>query len=277
MTTTGFTPWLLLCVLAAPASAQSEESVEYPHGGYRAECTLCHSPDGWRPARVSEEFEHPSVPLVGAHAQTDCRSCHESLAFDQLDPACVACHQDVHQGELGIDCARCHTSRNFIESSRMRRAHQLTRFPLRGGHAVLDCDTCHPPTSSGRMTYVNVQIECEACHLDEYQATTNPDHATAGFPTDCSRCHSGLVWQRVRLGNDAFNHDGPFFPIFSGKHRGHWGSCSDCHANQNNYSVFTCLQCHEHSQTRMDDKHSDEPGYQYDSLLCLSCHPQGRD
>ena len=59
--------------------------------------------------------------------------------FNEVDPACVSCHQDVHQGELGTDCGRCHTERSFIEGAQMQRVHQLTRFPLRGTHASLDC------------------------------------------------------------------------------------------------------------------------------------------
>ena len=70
-------------------------------------------------------------------------------------------------------------------------------------------------------------------------------------------------------------HDAQFFPIFSGAHNGEWTSCTECHSNPANYSVFTCIDCHEHNRTDMDDKHSGENGYEYSSLACLDCHPTG--
>ncbi|MEZ5289426.1 MAG: hypothetical protein R2712_32415, partial [Vicinamibacterales bacterium] len=65
-----------------------------------------------------------------------------------------------------------------------------------------------------------------------------------------------------------FNHR---FPITSGPHR---QSCSTCH--QTSTQSFTCLVCHEHSQSRMDSEHRGRSGYRYDSLACYSCHPNGR-
>jgi hypothetical protein len=53
--------------------------------------------------------------------------------------------------------------------------------------------------------------------------------------------------------------------------------CETCHADPNDYSEFTCFSCHQHSQDRMDDKHSDVSGYSYDSAACYSCHPDGRE
>ena len=38
----------------------------------------------------------------------------------------------------------------------------------------------------------------------------------------------------------------------------------------------TCLNCHEHSRSEMDDNHNEVSGYVYDSQACLSCHPNGR-
>ena len=70
-------------------------------------------------------------------------------------------------------------------------------------------------------------------------------------------------------------HDAQFFPIFSGKHRGEWDDCVDCHTNTGNYAVFSCVDCHEHNRTEMDDKHSGEADYQYTSMACLECHPTG--
>ncbi|NNM06738.1 MAG: hypothetical protein HKO65_16710, partial [Gemmatimonadetes bacterium] len=108
--------------------------------------------------------------------------------------------------------------------------------------------------------------DCVACHQTDYDGK----HAGSGYPTDCTSCHTPTVWS-----DGQFNHDSQYFPIFSGKHNGKWSACSTCHTNQSDYSEFTCFACHTHSQTTMDNKHSEVAGYVYASPNCLSCHPNG--
>jgi hypothetical protein len=72
-----------------------------------------------------------------------------------------------------------------------------------------------------------------------------------------------------------FDHDDLFFPIYSGKHDGEWDECSDCHTEPTNYSVFSCITCHEHNQSEMDNEHREVSGYVYDSDACYNCHPNG--
>ena len=52
--------------------------------------------------------------------------------------------------------------------------------------------------------------------------------------------------------------------------------CSDCHTNPNNYEVFSCIDCHEHSKIRTDGQHREVRDYVYVSSACYDCHPQGR-
>ena len=110
--------------------------------------------------------------------------------------------------------------------------------------------------------------DCITCHQQDY----NNEHQGSGFPTTCLNCHSVNTWDGA-----TFDHDGPYFPIYSGAHRGEWNSCQDCHDVPNDYQAFTCLTCHEHSQSRMDSKHGGRRGYAYESALCYSCHPRGRE
>ena len=72
-----------------------------------------------------------------------------------------------------------------------------------------------------------------------------------------------------------FDHDGQYFPIYTGKHREGeaWNDCVECHANPATYADFTCFTCH--LKPEMDDKHSEENGYEYVSTTCLECHPDG--
>ncbi|HEU4401803.1 MAG TPA: hypothetical protein VFT43_06830 [Candidatus Polarisedimenticolia bacterium] len=269
---------LLAPALAAPSrAADPGATTANPHGAFVEDCALCHRADAWVPARISAKFNHArfGFPLEGAHARAECRACHASLDFSKEKPktACVACHADVHQGELGADCARCHSARSFIDHARMVRAHQATRFPLTGAHLAADCEDCHRLAAQGHLTYVNLPSACESCHLNDYLATTNPNHVTGNIPRDCVQCHAPIAWVPARFAN----HDPLFFPIFSGTHRGRWTSCSDCHTNAGNYAQFECILCHAHdSATQMASNHSGVNGYQYNSQACYTCHPRGR-
>jgi len=264
--------------LAAPApQAPAGKTGEppYPHGAFVEDCSLCHGPEGWRPARPGPKFDHAKYfRLEGAHRTADCKGCHESLKFDEEKTRkdCVACHEDVHAGELGADCARCHTARSFIDPARMRRAHNQTRFPLVGSHAAADCDACHQPAAQGHLRYVHTRADCVACHLDDYLGTTSPNHQTSGFSQDCTQCHFQTAWLPGRFPN----HDGLYFPIFSGRHRGRWNSCTDCHYQQGVYSTFSCILCHAHdSATETASHHSGVGGYSYTATSCYTCHPNG--
>ncbi|MBK9258020.1 MAG: hypothetical protein IPM42_21430 [Saprospiraceae bacterium] len=68
-----------------------------------------------------------------------------------------------------------------------------------------------------------------------------------------------------------------YFPIYTGKHKDEWNTCSDCHTNPNNYNIFSCINCHEHNnKNEVDDDHNGVSGYSYNSAACYSCHPMGK-
>ena len=255
---------LVLTTLAAwlvHAPGGAQEPTRNPHGKLAEECAVCHSAQGWAPAHISSKFEHAKkgFPLVGAHATTACRSCHAALDFHGAARDCGACHQDVHRGELGADCSRCHTPRSFIDRSAMVRAHQVTRFPLNGSHLTLDCETCHKPTSQGRLTFVNVSVQCVECHLPQYQAAKSPDHAGGAFPEDCSQCHATTVWANAR-----FNHNAGGFPL-TGAHS--TVSCVQCHTGGSTSS--TCVSCHQQAYDGTTNPGHAAAGF---STMCQPCH-----
>ena len=468
------------------------QSTENPHGEIKNACGSCHTANGWKSISISRTFEHAprTFPLEGAHARASCGSCHKSLEFAKAPATCASCHQDVHKGELGVTCGSCHTTRSFIDRAGMQRAHELTRFPLRGAHVGADCSSCHTMAPAGRGQFVNTPTQCVSCHLTDYNATTspnhrgtlfstaceschsttgwrasfdhsktqfpltgahltqtctschadnvykgkpttcvschlsnynatgNPNHASVGYSTNCAACHSTAQWPGATFNHSAtafpltgshlavacvgchvngrytgtptacvschqtdynnstnphhipagfptvcsschstnpgwkpgtynhgqtsfpltgahitatcldchadriydgklttcvschltdynntinprhssvgfstdcaachttniwlgarFNHDGQFFPIYSGKHQGKWTSCADCHVNPTNYKAFECILCHQHSnKAEVDNKHSQVSGYQYKSTACYACHPTG--
>ena len=134
---------------------------------------------------------------------------------------------------------------------------------MAGAHVPLACADCH------NGNYNNTPNICSGCHMNDYNQATNPNHAAAQFPTTCADCHTQSVWNP-----STFNHDGQYFPIYSGHHNGVWNTCSDCHSNPSNFAVFTCTtSCHP--QSTMNNAHQAVSGYAYNSNACYNCHPTG--
>jgi hypothetical protein len=132
--------------------------------------------------------------------------------------------------------------------------------------------------------------------LDDFNATTDPDHQTAMFPTDCITCHSEGAWTP-----STFDHGMTTFPL-TGAHvpldciachaDGYVGTPTDCNACHNEDFVATtnpdhadamfptdCILCHntgawtpsffDHSATAFPLNGSHVP------LECISCHSDG--
>jgi hypothetical protein len=159
-------------------------------------------------------------------------------------------------------CEGCHTVAGWAPAT---FDHTQTAFPLEGRHVTVNCSSCH------QTAYAGTPIDCFACHQSDYDATTDPSHTAALFPTTCEGCHTAAGWTPA-----SWDHDGQYFPIYSDAHNEKWSDCTECHTVPSNFSTFDCTVCHEHNKTDMDNKHSGEQGYEYLSSACYSCHPTGK-
>jgi hypothetical protein len=239
--------------------------------GYPTTCEQCHNSTDWK----TTTFNHSTTnfPLTGAHITVVCNTCHTS-SFQGTSNICSSCHTQKYQSttnpnhtSLGIPntCEQCHTT-NIGWKPATFPIHN-NYFQILGAHLPIanQCANCHS------NNYNIKHNGCVSCHLTDYNQVTNPNHATAKFPTDCESCHSQSVWKP-----STFDHDAKYFPIYSGEHRGEWTLCTDCHLNQSNYKAFECINCHEHNKTEMDNEHRGESGYLYQSIACYNCHPMGK-
>lgn len=232
-------------------------------------CADCHEERDWSPQEQIARHNRTRFPLVGAHVAAGCFRCHPDAQagnFDRTDTACVSCHRDDlaratnpdHQVQGWThDCQQCH-----IPTSWTGAGFNHSAFPLTGKHATTPCAQCHV----GGI-YSGLSHACVSCHQADYDGTTNPNHAAAGFPTTCQICHSTSGWQGA-----TFNH--VWFPITSGHHAGF--ACNQCHLVPTNFASFSCIDCHTHNQTDTDSHHQGVNGYVYASPACYACHPQGR-
>ncbi len=254
----------LALLLVAPLQAQ--QRTRSPHGDLKMECMTCHISSGWTPVRVAKTFDHAKsgFALAGAHGTTTCRACHQSLDFKGVKSDCVSCHADKHRGELGANCARCHTARSFLDRDVMTKAHQLTRFPLQGGHLGVECSSCHKPGAQGSLQFVGTQRECVSCHKSDFN--TAPNHVAGNFPTACAGCHSQVAWNRV-AGLGGIH---PSTPIaLTGVHGNK--QCTDCHLTGQAYAAVkqTCDGCHHSDFVAAKDPDHVAAAF---STTCTTCH-----
>jgi len=159
------------------------------------------------PERKVYETAHADGPVVTFfhknHAQSyglTCNECHRN-------ESCVACH---YQGQRPLavvaaaadamhhKCAACHDIQSPQACSKCHAAAEKPAFDhaaaagwgLRPYHAVLTCQSCHPPG----QRLARVANTCDACHADWEQGAF--DHAVVGLVLDenhrenqCADCH----------------------------------------------------------------------------------------
>jgi nitrate/TMAO reductase-like tetraheme cytochrome c subunit len=205
----------------------------------------------------------------------DCSDCHKSesfVRFDVIGVNCVDCHRNDYEATtnpnhktagFSEECSQCHPV-NSLQWAGAGFNHNF--FPLVQGHSGLKCADCHKTGN-----YADASPECISCHQQDYNTAANPNHVTSGFPTNCSLCHNlNPGWSPATFKQ----HDSQYFPISSGAHKGI--TCAECHPNPSNYADFTCISCHAHNKTDMDNRHREEGGYSYNSAACYHCHPTGK-
>ncbi len=238
--------------------------------GFITECQLCHNTFRWD-ATTFDHTQESGFALTGAHINLPCIVCHVNNQTTGLPRDCYGCHQGDYQSvtdpnhvtnNFDHNCETCHS--NLVWSP-ATFDHASTQFPLSGAHLSVACIDCHA------KGYAGTPIDCYSCHGTDYNNTQNPNHKAAGFPNTCESCHNTTAWNQT-----TWNHDTQYFPIYSGRHRGEWNVCADCHVDPNNYLRFECIFCHEHNDPRdLGNKHREVPNYQYSSLACYNCHPTG--
>jgi hypothetical protein len=205
------------------------------------DCTRCHDPSSFKPAR----FAHEKVwALEGKHARVACEKCHGREAdpalaagtfpaparadFARYKPvthaACTDCHKDPHDHRFGATCTRCHTPEGWLllrELGKERAFHDKARFPLKGAHVSVTCQACHGPSPGRPARFKAMAFQaCTDCHADAHlgQLVSDPRGPA------CDGCHSVETFAQPRFGLP--QHQKTRFPL-EGGHRA--VACALCH------------------------------------------------
>lgn len=217
-------------------------------GQYGEKCQACHTEKDWKTIVFNHDRD-TKYPLRGKHVQAKCTACHTGNIYkDKVPTVCNNCHarDDKHRGQLGKRCESCHNESKWTTA---RFDHGLSRFPLLGKHARVECKKCHLTPA-----YKDARSDCYACHKkdDTHKLRLGPS---------CEQCHNVTDWRQWN-----FNHDRRTKYKLDGKHKGlHCHACHKQPAEKSVVAPTACVGCHSD-----DDVH--DGGF---SRVCERCHVTG--
>ena len=228
------------------------------HGplGFPTECQLCHSTTQFAGA----VFQHGKFyPLEGRHASAACGQCHAGGRYKGTPRECSGCHAAAYtaanspnhasQG-FPMSCQNCHTPAGWRPSSFTHSSYALT-----GKHTSASCAQCHGTGQSSGLSR-----DCYACHAKSYAAASAPNHALAGFPTNCQMCHTPAGWRPSSFTHSSY--------ALTGKHAA--ASCAQCHPGGKFAGTSPlCSSCHLASYHAAQNPNHAGPGF---PLACQLCH-----
>ena len=246
------------CHLADHAQSSNPDHEDL---GIPTNCEMCHTTaPGWSPAEF--EVHDDYYPLTGAHATVDCESCHNG-DYENTPNTCAGCHLEDFNAttnpdhvELGIstDCEMCHTTVPGWSPAEFEVHDDY--YPLTGAHTTVDCESCH------NGDYENTPNTCAGCHLEDFNATTNPDHVELGISTNCEMCHTTVPgWSPAE-----FEVHDDYYPL-TGAHA--TVDCESCHNGDYENTPNTCAGCHLEDFNATTNPNHVELGI---STNCEMCH-----
>ncbi|HEV7555551.1 MAG TPA: hypothetical protein VGO00_08865, partial [Kofleriaceae bacterium] len=231
------------------ASCESCHARDNKHGNRfdkLPKCSTCHSQRAWKSSFQFNHADNTKFDLTGKHANASCRACHRGKTpseFERFDinNGCMSCHKHgkAHGGKFKNDqCLTCHAEGG---SKKMRKDSlevfhgENSKFPLRNGHAGVQCQMCHV-----NDVYQETPRECGvSCHEDSLHR--------GSLGQECSRCHEPGQWPAIR-----FDHTKQTKWPLAGKHAD-VKSCDSCHPGRQFHGAATscgAAGCHKN-----DDVH----------------------
>ena len=228
--------------------------------------------------------------------KNDCAACHKPFWGIETS-RCISCHKleeigmndslkndleeskeiaFIHSKLKNLECTACHTDHNGIHAqiSFNHFDHELLTAEMK-----TNCTSCHGMPID--KLHEQLSVSCNSCHnTNSWKFTGSFNHdmisgvnktnfsSCHGKPSDafhqllldnCDKCHATNEWSP-----STFDHS--LYFVLDNDHN---AKCITCHIN-NNFNVFTCYGCHEHSESKMIAKHQKHGIYNFSD--CASCH-----
>ncbi len=189
--------------------------------------------------------------LVHGHQdiKNNCLACHQPF-WGINDQKCIGCHKLSEIGKKNP------LSASIINSEEKILFHEKLKNQ--------ECTACHtdhkginPQTSISKFDHSMIagmnMNDCSSCH------TKPADSFHASLKENCIKCHTTSLWKPA-----TFDHSAWF--ILDNDHN---TDCKTCHITSN-FKAYTCYGCHEHSESKMYEEHSEEGISNISD--CISCH-----
>jgi hypothetical protein len=226
------------------------------HGSAGDACASCHSTDRWNNAVI----DHALLTASG----NQCIACHKKetpsdALHRQVGTGCASCHRTSRWKPATFDHSRSLSATvksNCIACHADRKQNDTLHRTAGNG-----CAKCHRTDKWKNATFNHAMIaksgrECVACHKKK----TPNDGLHRQITGTCSTCHSTLRWKPA-----TFDHN-RYFRL----DRDHQVSCATCHTVPGNYKSYNCMNCHEHSFSKISDEHFEEGIRNFTN--CIRCH-----
>lgn len=236
--------------------------------------------------------------LVAGHQdlKNKCESCHKPF-WGISSEKCISCHKPSEIGKDSIkgnnasaffhgslstkECTSCHTdhkginptvslskfNHNLLSATDQTTCNSCHSRPLDNLHKQLSssCNNCHNTDGWKSSIIFNHNMiqgvgksNCISCH------DKPKDNFHDSFDNNCLKCHGTEKWFP-----STFDHS-----IYFRLDRNHNAKCNTCHSD-NNFSIYTCYGCHEHSERKLRAEHNEEGIYNFSN--CISCHRSGNE
>ena len=239
-------------------------------------------------AQVSAGFDHAATafPLLGAHEQVRCETCHIKGIFKSTPRDCVGCH--VVNNQRG---AAAMPYKHIQISGSCDTCHNVSSFgAVVFSHSAVGpgaCWTCHDGTrATGKSsTHMSTILSCDVCHstLAFTPVRSFPHTALGGDTSTCATCHDGRVATGMPVNHIPRSNGAQCgschvqstltnFTSFSGgkmDHTGMTSGCADCHGPSITGSMFAGIS----SIVIMPPTSPAGPNSHIpSSVICESCH-----
>jgi hypothetical protein len=255
------------------------------------DCAKCHDEKAWKP---EPGFDHQKTAylLLSKHTDVPCAKCHPKLTdekfvatafprprgptFMEMKPiehkSCESCHSDPHKGALGPACASCHSEAGWkiikTDKGRDTGFHDKTRYPLRGGHVGVACQSCHGPFPGQPAKFKGLAFgACTDCHEDAHLGQLKP--IPPAKIVACDKCHTVGAFTPVHY--EIEQHAKTPFPL-EGAHAA--AACRGCHPIDERLAALVPTPVH-----RMLAQHKRPERFSFADLhpkkspeACAGCH-----
>ena len=254
-------------------SCHKKDDVHYFKNDWaKKDCNACHGLGSWKKDIKFDHEKDGKYKIEGKHTELKCAECHVPKKRSALakykwpnlkKSECLTCHENIHVGKLSSKyqngkCTTCHTQNEWKIK---KFDHKITRYPLRGEHAEIDCTKCHRQSKgistkdTKQYRWLGLKSDCLSCHADFHAFDKHRAHKYKNL-NQCLECHNESKWKEIHN----FDHDKDTKYIIDGKH-----------------STLKCSECHTPTRTKIVDKQKFALARLYhwpdlDKKTCETCH-----